>query len=269
MNKADKDFLESCKVDFSAENVNINFEANLEALKGRISTTNNEESVNMTKVKFKKPLIAAIIAALVLSATGVVFAATQPWRQLETRVVEGEEHVQDFGVMVNEEESTTMMWVDMDTDTDERVVVEIEGEGELVLLDRLVLDNLDEALALFIPENPMTLSWLPPGFEFEEAVFPVNPIINPDEDLAMLLNVFYTDSEHQMRLSIAHFPQEWGTFAWTENLEEFSIDGYSGFIQSQRRLSLHVGDVLYTVDVPEEMKISNEDLQRMAQSLFE
>jgi len=268
MNKADKDFLESCKVDFSAENVNINFEANLEALKSQISTTNNEESVIMTKVKFKKPLIAAIIVALVLSATGVVFAAS-PWRQLETRVVEGEEHVSDFGVMVNEEDGTAMMWTDMDTDTDDRVVVEIEGEGELVLLDRLVLDDLDEALALFIPENPMRLNWLPPGFEFEEAVYNVNPIINPDDDLAMLLDVFYTDGEHQLHFNIAHFPQAWGTFAWTENLEEFSIDGYSGFLQSQRRLSLHVGDVLYVVGVPEGVPMSNEDLQRMIQSLFE
>jgi len=241
MRDCDRDFLEKCrKVDFSAESKN--FEANLSALVAK-ADNKNEERVYMKNRTFRKPLVAAVVALAVLSVSAVAFAGPI-WRQIETRIVQGEQYVEHFAIYESAD-GYTMGTMHIDHNASVPIVVEVEGELQ-VLSDRHAFADLDEAISHLDIENPLLPTYLPEGFAFYEAVFPVSPVRNPQEiGAATFLIVSYSGGENELRLMISYYPEEWGFPIWSGNMIELEIGG-SPAKYGDGMLGVKINDTLYS-----------------------
>jgi len=220
-----------------------------------------KERNDMKKRRFTKPMVVAAALAAALSMSMVVFAAQSGWRPLQTRVIEGDV---EFSLKVSEDGTSQIM--SMSRGYSGRVVVEIEGE-EQVISDPLIIDNLNEAVALFRGYNPMAPAYLPNGFVFENAEFFINPITNPDvENAGTSMVVTYSNSVDEVRLFITHFEEEGDfLFYWDSGLIEINIGDNSGHIGSSG-LNLQIGNAVYFFSILDN-SITQDDLIRMAESL--
>jgi len=253
------EFFANCKnIDFSENSKN--YEKNLETLKGKLTKIDKEENPNMKSRIFKRTIMIAAAIIATMSLTVAAFGETV-WRYLETRVIQGEEYVKHFSIMESEE--GTMGSIEIDMDSEGPIVVEIDGV-QSVIRDLRTFDNLDEALEIFLIENPLFPSYLPEGFVFSRAVYEVCPIRNPEEFLAgRNLNVYYSDGQNELRLHIMYYEEEWGMPVWGTDLVEIEINGYSGYLGNSM-LSLHIGDTVYIFDSPD---LTHKQLAKIAESL--
>ena len=88
-----------------------------------------EERYTMKTKKIRKPMVVAAAVVATLSLSVVAFA--QPiWQVVQTRVIEGEQYVEDFTMMVSDDGATIMGSVLIGNEDGGigRVVVEIDGE---------------------------------------------------------------------------------------------------------------------------------------------
>ena len=262
------DFLAKCReIDFSAES--INFENNLAALKEKLSKI-DEEKNNMMRKRFIKPSVmvaAALIATLSLSA---VAFGEQAWRYLQTRVVEGVEFVHDFTVRESEFGEITGITIDWEALEEAgggRIVVEVEGE-ERVMSDRLILYyDVNEAMNLLSIDAALP-GYIPEGFVFQRAIFPICPINNPDEYGTQSIILEYSDGQYELKITIMYYPEEWGYFYWAGTIESFEINGYTArkdpLADEFFTVVLHKGDTVYLIT----SNIGGHDiLIRIAESL--
>jgi len=212
---SDDDFMAKCKgIDFSADSQN--YEANLTALKGKL-TQLEEEKYNMNNGKrFKRPiaLIAALVAVLSLSV--VAFGDTI-WNYIEVRIVQGEEHVNHLRMMTgptttgyDEErgavtsQSIFMIESDIDRDAEGPIVIEVDGR-QMVLQDAHQFYDLDEALGHFVNPNAPLPTYLPEGFDFERATFGISPVRHPEIfSSSSNMSIHYSDGQRSLRLCIMH-----------------------------------------------------------------
>ena len=96
----------------------------------------------------------------------------------------------------------------------------------------VIINNLDEALALHKVDNLAMPSWLPEGFAFEHAWYPYSfcPISNPDSDNPGLqLFVVFSDGEQNLTLEMRYHPEHGGFDGWS-NLSEITINGRNAVI---------------------------------------
>jgi len=173
-------FLAQCKsIDPSAE---VDRRKNLEAIKIRL-IREEEQSIMLKNKKMRRPAVAAVLLAGVLSLSVAAYAAApMVWRYFDTRVIQGEEFVTDFFIgEVDLPDGTTSVGGVMEFDREALeaagggvVIVEVDGE-EWVYLDELHFDNLEDGLALLQLENLLLPNYLPEGFSFSRFTFPVNP----------------------------------------------------------------------------------------------
>jgi len=234
-----------------------------EALVQKLKSNINEERYTMGKrkvVKFSVAVAAALIAALSLS---FIALGNPIWRTLQTRIVEGEQYITDVVMKVSDD--GVIMGSTMRGEGDGRVVVDVEGELQ-VWQDPLVLTDLDEALALFPgDEAPVIPTYLPEGFVFESARFPLCPINNPDiEHAGGQLMVTFSDGEQSFMLEIRRQHERYGFDIWGA-VEEITINGRDAIIGSGG-LSVHtsseVRNTFFAWDV-----LDDDTLIKMAESL--
>ena len=133
--------------------------------------------------RIKRSVLVAAVVVGILSLSVVAYAAVPGiWRYFDTRVIQGEEFVQDFWVGETDlPDGTTSVGSHIDIDREAleaagggAVIVEVDGE-KWVVLDELHLDNIEDGLALLQLENPLLPSFLPEGFALGRFTFPVNP----------------------------------------------------------------------------------------------
>jgi len=250
---SDSEFLERCKkIDFSAES--DSYEKNLEDLKNKLT---NEERTTVNRIK-KMPVAVAAALAVVLSLSVVGLAATA-WRQLDTRIIQGEEYVRNFTVQEATDGSGIVMGsVDIDPDASGPIIAEVDGE-EVVLWDAHDYDDLDAALARLsasLGSDVIMPATLPQGFTFDNATYHAN---------VTALQINYTFGGQELRIRISHYPEEWGIPQWSATFEEVEVNGFSGKTGGGA-LWLQVGDVSYFFD-GYNANLSYEQLVEIAVSL--
>jgi hypothetical protein len=255
---SDEDFMAKCRnIDFSADSQN--YEENLEALKGKLIQTFEEER-HMKKNRRFSIAVAAVLAAIMIPA--VAFAAGPAWRCLEITFIQGEEHVTHFSMRVNDEENIAISEIEMDRNAQGPIIAEVDGM-RMLLQDTHRFYDLDEALIHLYVTNPKFPAYLPEGFAFYRAEFPVSPIRNPGAPGSTMLDIFYSDGQKELRLNIAYFP--WGTsLNWADNLIDVDINGLTARYDGDGRLGLEFGSTAYLLhsrDLP------LEQLIRIAESL--
>jgi len=259
-------FLQQCRdIDFSAHSQNQ--DKNLETLKAKLAGKNKESSKMKTSKNLKKTIIIAAVVAAVLSLSVVALAAgPMMLRQLDTRVVQGEQYVRQFERWVNEGEGFAggTRDVDMDVDHSVPIIVEVDGVEEL-LMDRHTFYDLEDALSHLAVESPRLPSFLPEGFAFEHATFSISPVRNPDhETAANMLNIIYSnDAGDEIQLMISYYPAEWG--GMSIGGEEIIIDGHRGQ-DAGGWMFVHPYDTLYSLSTND---IDGAYLRKIAESLFQ
>ena len=261
---SDEEFLAKCRdINFSADNHN---EKNLVELKKKLLKIKEENAMMMKNRGLKKPAIAIVAALTVTLSLTAVALGDQVWRYLQTRVVEGEELVEEFFVK-ELDENTTISGITFSPDARDggRIVVEVEGELR-VIQDESHFDNLAEALNLFVVDNPLLPSSLPEGYVFDKATFPVCPVKNPDqEDAADFIILKYSDGHDSIYIQVSHYPEIWGTPQMMENPKEVVVNGRTAAID-EFRLLLHIGDVLYIM-YGDNDNVTQDELISIAESL--
>ena len=230
------------------------------ALVHKLKNYEKEERCTMKNRKFmKSSLVAAIlIGVFVVSAA---FAAPAIWRHLDAQIIEGEEFVNEF--TVKESEEGTIWGIDVDMEALEaaggRVVVEVDG-GYTVILDQAHFDDLDEAIGSFGIRRVRTPDYIPEGFGFQRATFPVNPATNPD---ANHMFADFINDEDNIRIHTIEWDSDWGISIICLNQEDITINGNIGAI-TDGTLMVIIDDVLYTIDAP---SLTRAELIRIAESL--
>jgi len=174
------DFLTKCKS--INPSVEVDRKKDLEAIQNRI-IKEEEQSAMLRNKKIRRPAVAAVLIAGILSFSAVAYAAAPMiWRHFDTSVVQGEEFVNEFVVAeIDLPDSTTSDVIDINIDSErledaggEPIILEVDGE-EWVYLDELNFDSIEDGLALLQLENVALPTYLPDGFSFSRFTFPVNP----------------------------------------------------------------------------------------------
>ena len=262
MNCDRDELLEKCrKVDFSAES--LNYDKNLEALKSKLAKI-DEESLDMKNTKkIRRSMVVAASLAATLSLSVAAFAAAPLWRQLETRITQGEQYVEHFERWVSED-GATMGASSIDPDASVPIIIEVDGEEELIM-DIHHFDNLNEALSLLAVDDPMLPSYLPEGFTFQRATFSISPIRNPENPYAAnSVNIVYSnDKGSEIQLLISYYPAEWG--GMSIGGEEITINGHRGE-DAGGWMFVHPEDTLYSLSSRD---VDSSVLIRIAESLFQ
>jgi len=234
------------------------------ALVHKLKFNLNEERYVMENKRTIRPsriIAAALIAAL--SITAIAFAAPAVWRQLDTRVIEGEDYVRNFEMKVSEDGMTAVTSLEMDWNVEGPVIVEVDGET-MVLLDQIHFDNLSEALALLEIDNVLTPTELPAGFEFERATLPVNPLNHPNHQTAaghMIAN--YSNGEDNIQLQVMQWDSDWGISYFSMDQEAITVNGHVGAV-ADGMLMVVIDDVLYSISAS---NLTQAELIRIAESL--
>ena len=223
----------------------------------------------MKNKRILKPSIAIAAALIATLSLSVVAFGGPVWRYLQTRVVEGEQYISELIMMESDDGFIMGSVVPGEAEGRGRVVVEIEGE-QVVWQDPLVLYDINEAVAHFRGEEvPMLPAYLPEGFVFAEAEFPVCPINNPDVEWAGgQLFLRFTSADEAITLEIRNHSEEWGFDIWATGLEEATINGRDALIGGGG-LSVQVtSNTRYTFLIQgETSSVLYDDLVKMAESL--
>jgi hypothetical protein len=192
---------------------------------------NNKERNTMKMKKFMKPSMAVAIALITVLSLSLAAFGGSVWRQLQTRIIEGEGFISEYTVMESDDGYTMSSAMLSEGSENERLVVEIEGEIH-VIQDPSTFYNLAEALDVFNgAERPMTPAYLPDGFVFEEARFQICPIKNPDIEWAGThMYIKYGNGEQAFNIEIREHKEEWGFDVWSSDLEEITINGRDALI---------------------------------------
>jgi len=221
---------------------------------------NNEERYTMKNRKImKSSLVAAVLAGvLVVSAA---FAAPAIWRHLDARVIEGEGFVNEFTAKESEEGTLWSMDIDMEAleAAGGRVVVEVDG-GYTVILDQAHFYDLDEAIGTFGIRSVRSPGYIPEGFEFQRATFPVNPATNPNAN-HMLAD--FINGDENIRIQTMQWDSDWGISIFCLSQVDITINGNVGAI-ADGMVMLIIDDVLYVIDAP---NLTRAELIRIAESL--
>lgn len=257
-----KDFLEMCKAfDPSAE---VDKARQLENIKTKL---NQKECVDMNKNRrMKKPavaILAAVVGVVTLSA-GVLAAVNGNWRHLEVRVLEGEQYVNEITMARKESPDGDVLsgMIDIDRDATSPIIIEVDGVAE-VLQDITIVYDLDEALAK-LSIDVLQPAYLPEGFAFSHARFLVDPIRNPDHSSAgKNVEIFFNNDDQELRLTVMHYPAEWGMPQWSATYEDLEINNMPARIGGIV-LWLQAGDVAHSLG---SMDLTHEQLIEIANSL--
>ena len=134
----------------------------------------------------------------------------------------------------------------------------------MVLQDELHFDNIEEALNLLESDNVSMPSYLPEGFVFERATFPINPINHPEE-LRAGKHMFadYSNGEDSIRVMTMEWDPGWGISVFSGSQKDIKINGNTGAI-ADGMVMVMIGDVLYSIDA---LSLTQEELIKIAKSL--
>jgi len=229
------------------------------------SKLDNKERYPMKNKRIFKPAVAIAAVLITTMSLSIVAFGDQIWRPLQTRVVEGEQHVEHLSLKISEDGFTMGTMQMAEGAQDERVVVEVEGELQ-VWQDPLILTSLSEAVALFAgDEVPMLPTYLPEGFTFERARFSICPVNNADIEYAGgQLMIFYSNGDESFILEIRKQHERYGFDYWGGNLEEITINGRTALI-GDGGLSVHTSSQIRNTFFNAH-NIDDETLIRMAES---
>jgi len=225
----------------------------------------NEERCIMKSRKFAKPSLVAAVLIAVLSISVFAFAMPAIWRHLDSRIVDGEDYMSNFEMKVSEDGTETLIGAEFNQDILEGGLVRVEVEGEyMVLTDPIRFDNMDDALNILALDNVLTPGYLPAGFAFQVAGFPVNPLNHPDHPTAAT-NIIarYSNGQDSIQLQIMQWDSAWGISYISPSQVAITVNGNVGAILDGMIMVI-IDEVLYTIDAP---SLTQAELIRIAESL--
>ena len=237
------------------------------ALVHKLKFNLNEERCVMKNKRTIRPsriIAAALIAAL--SITAIAFAAPAVWRQLDTRVIEGEDYISNFGAKVSEDGSESVMSAEFHAGPLEGGLIKVEVDGEyMVLADPISFDNLADAVNISGFDNVFTPAYLPAGFELQRAGFPINPENHPNNPYAATrMMAIYSNGEDSINIQIMQWDSDWGISFFSPSQVDITINGHAGAI-ADGMIMVIIDDVLYTIISSD---ITQAELIMIAESLL-
>ena len=239
----------------------------------KLITKLKKESYTMKKRRFVKPSIAIAVALIAALSVSVIAFAAAPiiWRYLDTRVVQGEEFLDLFSVRVSEDGTMSVWSIVFDSEAiqnadDSAVIVEVDGVT-MVLRDELHFNNVEEALNLLSMDNILMPSFLPEGFIFEQATFPINPITHPDElGASGHMFVDYTNGEDTIRVQAMQWNSGNDVGFFSPSQVDVVINGNNGAV-TEGILAVIIDNVFYNISTSEYSTITTYELIKIAESL--
>jgi len=225
----------------------------------------NEERCIMKNRKFAKPSLVAAVLIAVLSISVFAFAMPAIWRHLDTRIVEGEEYMSNFTMKVSEDGTEMVMGAEFHGDVLDGGLVKVEADGEyIVLADPVQFDNMDEVLNITTLDNVLVPGYLPAGFAFQRAGFPINPLNHPDHPIAATHIVAnYTNGVDNIQLQTMQWDSAWGISFFSPSQVAITVNGNVGAI-ADGMLMVIIDDVLYTITAS---SLTQAELIKIAESL--
>ena len=270
--RSDDDFMAKCQnIDFSADSQN--FEANLEALKGKLNQIEKERN-NMRKSR-KIPIAIAAVLAAVMIPVAALAAGPSILQYLEITISRSDDHEVNITIDTNDlaieylGDGSVMIRFDAMLDSeamrymdDEEITVQITAGAQIVQMDVRHFDDLDDVLNHLDAYDLMLPAYLPEGFAFERAALWVSP-----EELASSwhMNIYYGDSQSRLRIRILYSPEGFTTVTQPSDLEEITANEGGGFIAFGDDIpGVQVGNAVFMFDSAD---LTQEQLARIAESL--
>jgi len=228
-----------------------------------------EERFTMENKKTVRPsrIIAAALIG-VLTLTAIAFAAPTIWRHLDTRVIEGEDYMSNFEMKVSDDGTTVVMGAEFHAGPLDGGLVKVEADGEyMVLADPISFDSIDEAANLSTLAHVLTPTYLPEGFAFERAGFPINPTNHPDHPIAAgHIVAIYSNNDENITLQIMQWDSDWGISFFSAAQVDVTINGNVGAV-ADGMLMVIIDDVKYSISASSALNLTQAELVRIAESL--
>ena len=217
---------------------------------------------NKRIVRPARLIAVALVGVLFVSAA---FAAPAIWRHLDTRIIEGEDYISNFEMKVSEDGTTVVTSAGFHTNPLDGGLVKVEADGEyMVLADPIYFNNMDDAMNISALDNVLTPAYLPAGFVFQRAGFPINPINHPDNPIATgSIIIEYSNGTDNIQLQTMQWDSDWGISVFSQNQQDITINGNMGAI-ADGILMVIIDDVLYTISAS---SLTQAELIRIAESL--
>jgi len=266
-------FMDKCRQLTSS--IEVDHEKNLNAIRSRLSTENEEWdkeewNIDMPKSKkVRKPLVAAAILAAVLSISTIAYA-TVPiiWRNIDATVSDGGQYVESLIAKISEDGYYGVVGGYFAEDSG-RVVIDTD-EGRTIFNDGLQPHDLEEALSILQLSNPALPTYLPDGFSVTAFAYPNNPDFNPYSILAMNhMSIMYSNENEDVIALIIHAYEDDFTPSASEENALTRIENYYIIetLDGENQLVLFDADngILYRFS--SSPNVDNSVLVRMAESM--
>ena len=256
-NDFDEEFIAKFRnTDFSSESRNK--EKNLEMLKAKMVTINEERETCMKK-GIRKPIAIAACVAVVLTASVTVFGQDLV---RYVRLVLGDHAGFIIAEEISEEERQVLM-EEMQELIDEGIIVISEGPADEP--DWLTFTDAEEGRSHFITDVLLPTR-LPEGFAFKHIFYFVESLEELQEYGAnKYMGVIFSNGADEIQMQIRFMDETTGFEASaTAHARSIEINGHEGVVDLST-VNLLIGDVMYMFFG---MGIADvEDLMEMARSL--
>ena len=276
---SDEDFMAKCRnIDFSADSQN--FEANLDALKGKLTQIVKEERHIMKRSRKFSIAIAAVLAAIMIPVAAFA-AAPAIWEYFTITITRSDGNANHITFNANDLDIETLgdgsmairFGFEFDSDAfsdmdDKQIMVRITEGAQIIQMDVHSFDDLDEALSHLAIENLLLPAYLPEGFAFELATLSVHPGYSLEDANPTSMHIFYSDGQNELRVRVLYTfggldVVSWGVEREDNGTVEVDINGVTGRYK-YGSLFLEVDNVLYLF---ESADLSAEQLTGIAESL--
>ena len=272
------DFLAKCRnIDFSADSQK--YEENLDALKGKLTQAN--EGRHIMKKRKKLPIAIAAVLVAIMIPVAALAAAPAIREHLTITIIRSDgdgvaiafdandldiEHLGDGSVVIQfSTEIDSAMFSEMD---DEEIIVRITEGAQIIQMELQHFYDLDKALSHFAAENPLLPSYLPEGFAFVRATFPVGSPWDLEDELSRRLNIYYGDGQNELRLTMFYTlgGPEYTEFQWVEpDADTIAAAGMTNHFENVTvGVALEVDNIMYVFN---SAHLTPEQLLRISESL--
>ena len=230
-----------------------------------------KERLVVKKRRFTKPSVLVAVAIItVLSLSAVAFAAVPAiMRQLETRVIHGEQFVNYFSEYTDGEFTVSGIEIDFDAleaAEDRLIVVEVDGVTRIIS-DELHLDSLDEAIGLMVMDNILTPSFMPAGFVFERATITINPLVHSvDTGAGTHMFADFSRRDENIRVQFTQWDTAWGMSVFSSDQVDIVINGHQAAMGGGV-VAMIANDIMYIISINEDATVTQDELIAIAESL--
>ncbi|MCL2564243.1 MAG: DUF4367 domain-containing protein [Defluviitaleaceae bacterium] len=238
-----------------------NKDENLEILKAKLPTINQERNVYM-KRGFKKPIAFIACMAVILSMSIAVFGQDLV-RYMRTAMLGN--HAAFTVMPERSEEEIAALQEELQELIDAGVVIVSDQWEEP---EWLTFTDAAEGLSHFITDAKLP-TYVPEGFHFKHIFYFAESIEEfeefRDQGANMYMGVVFFNGEEEIRMQIRYMTEDTGFEASaSEHMRTMEINGYTAVVDIST-VNLLIGDVLYTFFGMNNVEV--DELIKMAESL--